>query len=586
MAVQLEELDEASLMKIVRGPRHFPIRQRQRLFFFENITLDARVANCRHAVIVFSVIVALAISLCLPAIAETGDSSPVPGKDLTGTPESNRLSSLQKVFVKKITIKGSTVFSAEELAGITSPYENKEISFEELETLRQTLTLFYVNKGYISSGAVIHDQSVIDGNITITVIEGSLSEIEIAGNRYFRSAYIRDRIAIAADPPMNARRLQETLQMLQQDRRIKKINAELRPGILQGESNLLVKVEENRPYAATLKFNNHQSPSIGPYRGEAQLSHQNVFGLGDVLDATFGLTEGAKDYSASYSLPLTRHDTVLEFHYRKSNSTVVEEVFKRLDIESRTDTYGLTISRPFYRSPSRELRLALTAETRENQTFLLGRPFSFSEGPEEGRSKVTVLRFSQEWINRTPIDIIAARSSFSLGLGILGATVQNSEANGQFLAWLYQLQWIRQLSDEGLQLRLRMDGQLALDSLLPLEKFSVGGMNSVRGYRENQLVRDNGLSASLEFRVPVIRDRTGGAIVQFAPFIDFGRSWNTGNSTPDPKSISSAGAGIVWAVTQDINLQAYWGIPLRSIESSGNTLQDQGIHFQITGQLF
>ena len=586
MAVPLEEVDEASLMKIVRGPRHFPIRQRQRLFFLENVTLDARVANCRHTIIVFSVIVALAISLCLPAIAETADSWPVPGKDLTGRPESNRLSSLQKVFVKKITIKGSTVFSAEELAGITSPYENREITFEELETLRQTLTLFYINKGYISSGTVIHDQPVIDGNITITVIEGSLSEIEVAGNRYFRSAYIIDRIAIAASPPVNVQRLQETLQMLQQDRRIKKINAELRPGILQGESNLLVKVEENRPYAVTLKFNNNQSPSIGPYRGEAQLSHQNVFGLGDVLDVTVGLTEGANDYSASYSLPLTRRDTVLEFHYRKSNSTVVEDVFKRLDIESRTDTYGLTISRPFYRSPSRELRLALTAETRENRTFLLGRPFSFSEGTEEGRSRVTVLRFSQEWINRSPIDVIAARSSFSLGLGILGATMHNPAADGQFLTWLYQLQWIRQLSDEGLQLRLRMDGQLAADSLLPLEKFSVGGMNSVRGYRENQLVRDNGLSASLEFRVPVIRDRTGGAIVQFAPFVDFGRSWNTGNITPDPKSISSAGAGVVWAVTQDINLQVYWGVPLRSIESLGNTLQDQGIHFQITGQLF
>jgi hemolysin activation/secretion protein len=131
-----------------------------------------------------------------------------------------------------------------------------------------------------------------------------------------------------------------------------------------------------------------------------------------------------------------------------------------------------------------------------------------------------------------------------------------------------------------------MDGQLAADSLLPLEKFSVGGMNSVRGYRENQLVRDNGLSASLEFRVPIIRDRTGVGIVQLAPFADFGWSWNTGNITPDPRSISSAGAGIVWDITQDINLQVYWGIPLRSIESSGNTLQDQGIHFQITGQLF
>jgi hypothetical protein len=101
MAVRLEELDEASLMKIVRRPGHFPKRQHRRPFFLENVTLDAKVAICRHAVIVFSVIVALAMSFCLPAIAESVDSLPVPGKDLNGRPESNSLSSLQKVFVKK-----------------------------------------------------------------------------------------------------------------------------------------------------------------------------------------------------------------------------------------------------------------------------------------------------------------------------------------------------------------------------------------------------------------------------------------------------------------------------------------------------
>ena len=332
-------------------------------------------------------ICALAFSFCFPAIAETADTPPVPEMTLARSPESTRLSSLPHIFVKKITVKGNTVFSAEELAGITAPYENREIAFEELETLRQTITLHYINRGYISSGAVIHDQPIVDGNITITVIEGSLSKIEVAGTRYFRPDYLRDRIALAGDPPVNVQRLQETLQMLQQDRRIKKINAELRPGILEGESDLFVRVEENRPYTAILRFNNNQSPSIGPYRGEAQVSHQNLLGRGDVLDATVDLTEGATDYSASYSLPLTRRDLVLEVHYRKSNSTVVEEVFKHLDIESRTETYGLTMSRPFYRSASREFRLALTGELRDNRTFLLGRPFSFSDGTDEGKTR-------------------------------------------------------------------------------------------------------------------------------------------------------------------------------------------------------
>ena len=35
------------------------------------------------------------------------------------------------------------------------------------------------------------------------------------------------------------------------------------------------------------------------------------------------------------------------------------------------------------------------------------------------------------------------------------------------------------------------------------EKFSLGGVNSVRGYRENELVSDNGVIGSMELRIPL-----------------------------------------------------------------------------------
>ena len=123
-------------------------------------------------------------------------------------------------------------------------------------------------------------------------------------------------------------------------------------------------------------------------------------------------------------------------------------------------------------------------------------------------------------------------------------------------------------------------------SLLPLEKFAVGGMYSVRGYRENQFVRDNGIASSIELRIPVIRYRRGEGLVQLAPFWDFGRSWNARNNTQYPYSISSMGLGIRWAIIKDINLQIYKGFPLKSIETSNNDLQGQGIHFRFNALLF
>lgn len=505
--------------------------------------------------------------------------------DLFGSGQTGSLSELPKVFVKRFRFEGNTAISDKELSIITLSYENREVTFEELQTLRQALTLYYINKGYVTSGVIIPDQAVTEGVVTFRVIEGSIKEINIEGNRYFHSSYISKRILREAGPPVNVYSLQKALLLLQQDPRIRKINSELGPGILQGENIIKVHIEENQPFKVILRLGNNQSPSIGEYRGEVLMSHQNLTGYGDTLDGNYGLTEGVQDYGISYSMPVNKYDTIVNLHYRKSGSIVIEDPFEGLDIESRSDTFGITVSHPVYRTSGTALTLSLTAELRQNRTSLLGSDFSFSEGPVNGKSNVTVLRFSQEWVDRSRVQVIAARSIFSLGIDAFGATTHADAADGRFLTWLGQFQWIRQLGEKGLQIRFRTDIQLSNDDLLPLEKFSVGGMNSVRGFRENELVRDNGLASSTEIRIPVFYNRSGESIVHIVPFVDFGWSWNTGKSTPSPRTISSAGLGVIWAPSEKINLQVYGGIPFRKIESSGKDLQSKGIHALFTVQI-
>ena len=232
--------------------------------------------------------------------------------------------------------------------------------------------------------------------------------------------------------------------------------------------------------------------------------------------------------------------------------------------------------------------LAFTGDYLHNKTFLLGEPFSFSPGTKDGESTVAALRLSQEWIYRTLTQVLAIRSRFSLGVDALGATDNPSEIpDSQFFSWLFQFQWVRRFEKIwDTQLIFRLDLQLANDTLLPLEQIAVGGRYSVRGYRENQLVRDNGLIASLETRIPLIRNKPWADIVQLAPFVDFGRAWNTELPTPSPKTIESVGLGIRWEATWkhpfrlNPQFEIYWGIPLKKIDSPGNNLQDDGIHFR------
>src|SRR5438046_195552 len=56
-----------------------------------------------------------------------------------------------RVFVREIKVVGSTVFSADELAKLTAPYVNRELTSEDLEALRMAITLHYNNHAYVTS---------------------------------------------------------------------------------------------------------------------------------------------------------------------------------------------------------------------------------------------------------------------------------------------------------------------------------------------------------------------------------------------------------------------------------------------------
>ena len=85
-------------------------------------------------------------------------------------------------------------------------------------------------------------------------------------------------------------------------------------------------------------------------------------------------------------------DTTLSISYTKTDSLVVEEPFDTLDITSESNSLALTLRHPFYRSPSAEFAMFAALTYRDNKTELLGEPFSFSPGAQDGESVVAPVR--------------------------------------------------------------------------------------------------------------------------------------------------------------------------------------------------
>lgn len=500
-----------------------------------------------------------------------------------------------QVFVSDIHVTGSTVFTDAELAEVTAPYKNRTLTTEDLERLRLALTLLYVNKGYITSGAIIPDQDVVSGAIVLQIVEGRLATIDIEGQNWFRAGYLRDRIERGAQTPLRLEPLQERLQLLQQDPRIERVNAELRPGEKRGDSIMQLQIKEANPWKAWLEFNNYQTPVVGAERGLATVAHQNVTGNGDAFSFSYGRSRGVNPIiSTSYSLPLNRYETTFIASYRRNDFLVVENPFRFLDLNGESEIIGFTLRQPIYRTLSDEFALALTGEHLYSKVTSIfdtaGLSSLFVPGSSNtGASTVSALRFTQEYVHRTSTTVIAARSRFSVGIDVLSATNNSGPLpDGQFFSWLGQTQAVRRFDDWwGMQLLGQMSLQLANDRLFPLEQVPVGGRFSVRGYRESSLIRDNAFLASVESRFPLMSYVTGEPLLQFAQFVDLGRAWNAKGLTPDPHTLASVGLGLRWNILprDRAHVELYWGLPLNHIPHPPGNLQDHGIHLQVVVQV-
>lgn len=490
-----------------------------------------------------------------------------------------------RTMVRAIRITGNTVFSDEELGRIAAPYIGREVSDEDLAALRQALTLKYVHAGFINSGAVLPDQKVIDGVIEYRIVEGALSEISVTGNQRLRDNYVRDRLALGAGPPLNVVALQDQLQVMLQGPFIQRINAELLPGDQPGEARLAAKIVEGARGNFTVKLDNDLSPALGDARAVVFGQLYSPTGSGDILT---GQIEHAKGYSklfADYGIPLNSRDTTLNVFAEWERAKVIEEPLNALDIQSRARTLGFRLNHPVFRTSQQQFRLAAGIDLRQSRTELLGEGFSFSPGVEpDGLSKVSVLRFIQDYVRRDRSQVIALRSTFSQGIGAFDSTnMGDTVPNGKFTAWLGQFQFVRRLGNSDSQLLFRFDGQLSSQPLLPLEQFAVGGVRTVRGYRTNQLVRDQGYASSLELRVPVLRHEAGTPLLQLAPFVDIGGAWYKGRDTPLPQRLRSAGIGLHFDPDRRIHAELYWahGFDDKYIVNPSQSLQDKGWHLAV-----
>ncbi len=515
----------------------------------------------------------------------------------------------------------------------------------DLRALRDAVTTAYVERGYVNSGALIPPQDLSDGVLEIQVVEGRLVEIvgamttpSILGSAVaeadfaaaraadpsarrptffaarrepddlswrpfqLRRGYVDRVLRPVEDAPLNTADLRERFQLLVGDPAIGRMDARLEPGAKPGEARLRLDVEEAPPFSLTGSFASERSPSIGGERGAGVATVRNLLGLGDVLRAELGGSRGSFDGDFAYDAPLQPQGLTLHLFTDFSDAEVVEDPLTDLDILSESLTYGAGLSAPLAKGAdfddqtgdalTYELRLRGDVSRTRTENALLGAPFDFSPGSVDGVAETTRADLALEGTLQARDTVLVGRVSASFGLDGPDSDVAGAPPD-DFVYYRGQAQIAHVLfEDLEHQIIARGDLQLSPSTLYAADRYSFGGVDSVRGYRVSAVTADNAAVGSIEYRVglgPLGREAgtrffDGWSV---GAFLDAGRGWNSDLDDPIDDRLVSVGAQVNLALFDRIDGSIYYGERLEDVvEPSEETLQDTGFGFRLRLKAF
>ncbi|MGI9323986.1 MAG: ShlB/FhaC/HecB family hemolysin secretion/activation protein [Pseudomonadales bacterium] len=492
------------------------------------------------------------------------------------------------VVLQRVRFEGNQVIATAVLDAAAAPFLNRPLTSADLVGLRDELTRVYIDAGYLTSGAELGS---LDGQtLTVQLSENPLTIVAVGTDGRFRPSRLQRMIAANNDGgPLNIFALERSLQLLLQNPRIDQLDARVQPGAVPGEAVLYVQAEEAPSWSLDISANNHQSTAVGEARTDLYFQSAGLLGLGDELNLNASVAEGLVEGQLGYAVPLTAAGTTLALFVEATDTEVVAEPFDELDIEAESRTLRLELSRPFWRDLRLNVGGFVSAELQRSKTFLLGQGFSFVAGPDEGEVDLTIIKVGTDVLWRGLNNVFAARLALAKGVDAFGAT--NTSLMGfsserppdpEFFAVEAQFQWGRRLPFLNSQWLVRGQLQLADDPLFGVVQSRIGGRHSVRGYRENTLIRDSAMTASVEWRVPLWADATGRPRLEISPFLDWSHSWNVDRDEAGPSELKSAGIGLSWRPTPRWWLELQWGHAFDNLSYAGeHSLTDDGIHLSL-----
>jgi hemolysin activation/secretion protein len=495
------------------------------------------------------------------------------------------------VHVERIEFRGNRVLDTSVLQAAAAPYLGRELNAAEIEELRTALTHQYTDRGYINSGVLLDPQTPYhDGVLSFLAVEGRIKQVRVHGQKGLRPAYVAERLIGSDDETLNINLLRERFQRLLDDPLFARVNSRIEPGADLGEAILDVDVERARPYSLAFALNNYRPPSIGEKAYDLSGEVRDLTGLGDLVDVdlTGPLNfTGGVGYSFSWVVPLNHYGTALSATVQRAETVVTEEPLTPLDIRSTIERQELKLTQPLWSTLSQQVSLGASIAHEENSTALDGTPFSFLPGASNGTTKSITERIIPDYSYRSAQQYWGVRVTLlrAFLLDYPSGPVAYTLPNQQYFLWTGQIHNLWEIPGSPFELDSRATVQRTDARISDLHALEIGGINSVRGFQENELLASNVDNFNVDFRwraLPAARGAVPG--LTLGTFFD----WAAGHDVGEPTDTFSSVGLTTRLKWPHVQVDFAYGARLihpSFVDQEHGAWQDHGIHAQIAATL-
>ncbi|WP_153387631.1 ShlB/FhaC/HecB family hemolysin secretion/activation protein [Pseudomonas brassicacearum] len=398
--------------------------------------------------------------------------------------------------IKTIELKGADALSEAERERLLKPYIGQCLGVPQLNELLKVITDHYLDKGLVTSRAYLPQQDLSSGHLQVLVVEGRLEGLKGAEN-----SKLSDRELAMAFPGKTGEllNLREMEQMVDQLNRLPSNRAqmELTPGQNIGGSQVLVNNTAQKPWRAGLSRHNDGQKSTGEQQWGASLDWDSPLGLADQLalrgghDAVSDHQKTSRNAMFYYNLPFGWWN--LSYTYSQSEYRAVAQAngfnFKQ---SGDSQNHQVRLERVIHRDAVSKTSLNTGLSYLRTNNFVADSKIAGSS------NRISEAQFGINHGRRVGNAFVNLDLGLQQGVGALDAQGDDDPGPGlpdaryrKYTATLSYLQPFV-LGGESFSFSSLMTGQRSEDALFAPQRMSLGGLSSIRGYKDQTLSGDSG----------------------------------------------------------------------------------------------